>query len=101
MKKKYTFSLFLNPFRPLLKAPCCKCKKERYSPDLMRSGHLVICSDCVPADIRENMRLHAGLAFQDLTAGEKWEIRVALYGPEKARQLTDQAEARKKIQKIH
>lgn len=97
MKRRFTFSLFLNPFRPLLRAPCVKCKQPMYSPDLMRAGSLVICSNCVPAEQREAMREHAILSFDDLTADEKWNARVAMYGPEKARQLTDQAEARKNI----
>lgn len=97
MKRQVTFSLFLNPFRPLLRAPCVKCKRQMYSPDLMRTGRLVICSNCVPAAQREAMREHAILSFDDLTADEKWEVRVAMYGPEKARQLTEAAEARKNI----
>lgn len=97
MKRQVTFSLFLNPFRPLLKAPCVECKKERYSPDLMRAGNLVICSSCVPAAQRDAMREHAHQAFAELSDGEKWNVRVALYGPARARQMTAEAEARKNI----
>lgn len=97
MKRQVTFSLFLNPFDPLLKARCCKCKEERFSPDLMRGDGVFICSSCVPAENREAMRHHANLCFADLPAGDKWAIRVKLYGVVRARQMTDEAAARKDI----
>lgn len=97
MKITRTFSLFLNPFRPLLSAPCAKCKTVKFSPDLMRAANLFICSACVPEVNREAMRTHAALCFAELTDAEKRACRVALYGEDGADRLELEVEARKNI----
>lgn len=101
MKITRTFSLFLNPFRPLLSAPCVKCKMVRFSPDLMRSKNVYLCSSCVPAENREAMRNHAKISFLELTDAEKRACRVALYGEAGADKLEREVEARKNSLKRH
>lgn len=101
MKITRTFSLFLNPFRPLISAPCVKCKVVKFSPDLMRCKNLYLCSACVPAETREAMRHHANVSFLELTDTEKREIRVALYGEAGADRLELEVEARKNNFKKH